>query len=189
MSHMNRNSTDAKGEAIKNALHSLGFSILTISEAAMVARIDEVMEFVNGIRNEFAGNYKWTSEPKEYFLKDLPGKWLYSQMITHDSKIVFVNISSVQNNVVHFHGSYGSREYRGKGLATYHMAYISSLALQDGIEEMEGYWPKHNNGSLILHLRLGWKIDDLRKNGEQLFLTCNAKETLRLCLKQLKLDL
>ena len=154
----------------------------------MEFRIDEIMSLVNGVRTEFANDYKWGPEPKEYYLKEIHNKWEFSYMITHSGTVVFVNISSLQNGNFHFHGTYTRREYRGRNLATYHMAFISDLANKAGLNEMEGYWPKHNNGSLILHLRLGWKIHDLRKNGEQLFLKCRVMETLGLSLKKLEID-
>jgi hypothetical protein len=178
---------DAVSQIIKNELLSRDYSIFSISKTTMAERIDEIMELVNGVRNEYAKDYHWTAETNDYYFKEIPGKWHFSQMITHQNRIVFVNISSLQNDIVHFHGSYTHRNYRGRNLATYHMAFISNLAIEAGVHEMEGYWPKHNNGSLILHLRLGWKIHDLRKNGEQLFLKCNVKDTLGLSLQHLKL--
>lgn len=177
---------DLVGDFVRNRLLLRGYTICSITKPIMHERLHEIMQLVNGVRNEYAKDYHWLAEPEEYFLKDLPGKWEFSQMITINNEVVFVNISSLQNDLIHFHGSYTHSDYRGRQLATYHMAFITNLALMCGAIEMEGYWPKHNNGSLILHLKLGWKIYDLRKNGEQLFLKCNAKQTLELSLRQLK---
>ena len=55
------------------------------------------------------------------------------------------------------------------------MIKIATEGLKDGFEKYEGYWDKHNNGSLILHLKMGFKIEDMRKN-EQLYLVGNLKE-------------
>lgn len=149
-----------------------GFAIKLISEDYMNHRLPEIMNFVNIIREEHGAVYGWQAESKAYFTNGLNRKWDFSFAIEriNTRELCFISFSSVYGDNIHIHCSYANAKYRNMGLAKLHMIKLCQTAIDAGFTHLEGYWPKHNNGSIILHLRMGWQIEDLRKEGNHLFI-------------------
>ena len=163
---------------VDNSLMCRGLCIKPISQLTMQSRLNEIMGFVNSIRVEYNKAYGWKPENKEYFLNPLNQKFKYSLLIENiqTKEICLVNFTSIYINILHTHGTYVSKNYRNQDLAKYHMLKICNMAIANGIQMQEGYWPKHNNGSIILHLKMGWRIEEIRKNGTQLYMKADNKE-------------
>lgn len=156
-------------------LSAAGFTVSSLTESVMVSRLDEVMDFVNSIRGEYGNAYGWKPEPREYFLNGLNRKWEFSYLIEEISskKISFVGLCSVYDNLLHLHCAYAARGQRRIGLGRFFNLKVCQVGIDKGFSEIEGFWPKHNSGSLILFLRMGYQIEDLRKAGTQLLLSAN----------------
>lgn len=137
--------------------------ISVLDELFMNENLNEVMGFVNAVRSEFSTLYNWKTLDRQYFINGLTDKWKYSSIIRDiTGNICLVNFSSLYNgDTVHMHGTYVDPKHRSKGLAKSHMMYFCRLAVKNGIGKMEGYWPKNNSGSILLHLLMGWYIDSI----------------------------
>ena len=164
---------------VDGRLSSSGFRITCLSERAMIDRLDEIMHFVNSIRVEYGERYGWKPEPREYFLNGLDRKWEFSYLIEEAAtrKIAFIGLCSVYDNVLHLHCAYAAVDQRGMGLGRYYNLKTCQTGIEKGFSDIEGYWPKHNNGSLILFLKMGYQIEDLRKSGTQLLLSANLAKS------------
>lgn len=152
---------------IDEKLAEIGFRIVLITEEMMAERIDDFMAFVNGIRNEYSSFYGWKDESREYFLKPLNNKFKFSfAVLNGKDEICFVNFSSVYDKIIHNHCTYARKDTRGFNFAKLHLIKLCQTGLDNGFTHQEGYWPKSNNGSIILFLKMGWQIEDLRNNKE-----------------------
>jgi len=175
---------------VDDELSSNGFRVRQITNEYMTARLDDIMDLVNGTREEYARSYEWKSEPREYFLNGLKRKWDFSFAVELISAgtICFVSLSSVYEDILHIHCAYASEKYRGANLGKLLNIKLCQTGLDGGFSRIEGYWPKKNSGSLILFLRMGWQIEDLRKEGTQLLLIADLTRsrdlTYRLVLKE-----
>lgn len=160
---------------IENKLSTNGFAIRLITQQLLENRLDDIMLFVNSVIHEYSIDYNWQLLEKDYFINPLNQKFKYSFFIERidTSEICFLNFSSMYGEVLHNHCTYAGQKYRGFNLAKYHIVYLCNTALKNNIILQEGYWPKHNNGSIVLFLKMGWKIEDIRKNGTQLFMLAN----------------
>ncbi|MBZ0202745.1 MAG: hypothetical protein IT281_01810 [Ignavibacteria bacterium] len=160
---------------VDDKLAEKGFRIKTITKDLMESRVDDFMNFVNSIRIEYHILYGWNKENKDYFLNPLIDKWKYSFTIL-DSKdeICFVNFSSVYNEIIHNHCTYARQDTRNFNFAKLHIIKLCQTGLDNGFSQQEGYWPKKNKGSIILFLRMGWQIEDLR-NKQELYMTADLK--------------
>jgi hypothetical protein len=153
-----------------------GFRIKTISEDLMKKRTDDFMNFVNGIRVEYNNLYNWSAEPREYFLNGLVDKWKYSfTILNRKDEICFVNFSSVYGDIIHNHCTYARKDTRSFNFAKLHIIKLCQTGLDNGFGFQEGYWPKNNNGSIILFLKMGWQIESIRNN-EQLFMIADLQK-------------
>jgi hypothetical protein len=153
-----------------------GYKISLITEKLMNEKLDDFMNFVNGIRKEYSSLYGWNAESKEYFLNGLCEKWKFSYVITDDNnRISFVNFSSVYNDIIHNHCTYAGKNTRGLNFAKLHIIKLCMTGLDNGFTHQEGYWPKNNNGSIILFLKMGWEIQSIR-NGKELFMIADLKK-------------
>lgn len=142
-----------------------GFKILLITKPVMEERIDEFMNLVNSIRREYRDVYRWTEETKEYFLNGLNEKWKYSYTIVNkNNELLFVNFASLYGDNMHVHCTYTRSDSRNLNLAKIHMVKLCQTGLDNGLIYQEGYFPKNNNGSIILYLRMGWEIQSIRNN-------------------------
>lgn len=163
-------------EFVDNSLSRNGYKILLITEKLMSERIDDFMNFVNGIRKEYSGLYGWAEESKDYFLNGLCDKWKFSYVITdNNNKISFVNFSSVYKDIIHNHCTYAGKNTRGLNFAKLHIVKLCQTGLDNGFKYQEGYWPKNNNGSIILFLKMGWEIQNIR-NDKELFMTADLEK-------------
>lgn len=158
---------------VDDMLAASDFRIRLITKEVMEERLDDFVSFVNGIRTEYSDLYGWSAEPREYFLNALTDKWKYSYFILNNAnEICFIGFSSLYGDRIHHHCSYARSDLRGFNLAKLHMIKLCQTALDSGFTNAQAYWPKTNNGSIILYLKMGWQIDSIRNNKE-LFMTAN----------------
>jgi len=161
---------------VDTKLSENGFRILLITENLMKERLRDFMSFVNGIRMEYRELYKWGEERREYFLNGLNDKWKYSFTVVNDKdELCFVNFSSVYNDIIHNHCTYARKEMRGFNFAKLHIIKLCQTGLDNGFTRQEGYWPKNNNGSIILFLKMGWEIQSVR-NEKELFMIADLEK-------------
>jgi hypothetical protein len=167
-----------------------GYRIIMITEKLLNERLDEISDFVNTVILEHERNYNWETLGNDYFRNPLVEKFSYSYLIESkvNSEICFVNFSSLYDNVLHNHCTYSHKNHRGKNLAKYHLLLLCNSAVKNNIRSQEGYWPKKNNGSIILFLRMGWEIEEIRKNGTQLFMVCDNLKVRDRLRQMLEID-
>jgi hypothetical protein len=161
---------------VDDKLAEKSFKIVLITKELMEKRVDDFMNFVNGIRSEYKDVYDWKKEPKEYFLNEMVDKWKYSfAVLNQKDKICFVNFSSVYGNKIHYHFAYAGKDIRNFNLSKLHIIKLCQVCIENGFSEFEAYWPKNNNKSIILYLKMGWEIQDIRNNKE-IFMTANIEK-------------
>ena len=161
---------------VSDKLMENGFRVLLITQPLMQKRLTDFMNFVNGIRTEYNSLYGWVSESKEYFLNGLNDKWKYSFAIVNErDELCFVNFSSVYGTIIHNHCTYAGKNTRGFNFAKLHIIKLCQTGLDNGFTAQEGFWPKNNNGSIILFLKMGWEIQTIRNNKE-LFMTADLEK-------------
>lgn len=161
---------------VDKKLSENGFRIIRISKELMNRRVDDFMKFVNDIRKEYESVYGWGQETREYFLNPLVDKWNYSFTIMNDKdELCFVNFSSVYDNIIHNHCTYARKDTRNYNFAKLHIIKLCQSGIDNGFTHQEGYWPKHNNGSIILFLKMGWKIESIRNN-QDLFMIADLEK-------------
>ena len=152
------------------------YRIKLVTEQMMKERTDDFMNFVNGIRNEHKDIYGWGTETREYFLNGLTDKWKFSfTIINEKDELCFVNFSSVYGPIIHNHCTFARKDTRGFNFAKLHIIKLCQTGLDHGFTEQEGYWPKNNNRSIILFLKMGWQIESIRKDTE-LFMKANLEK-------------
>jgi hypothetical protein len=161
---------------VDDELAKNSFKIAVITEDLMKNRVDDFMNFVNGVRTEYKKLYGWEAESKEYFLNGLVDKWKYSFTILNaKNEICFVNFSSVYGDIIHNHCTYAGKDSRNFNFAKLHIIRLCQTGLDNGFKFQEGYWPKNNNRSIILFLKMGWQIESIRNN-EQLFMIAELEK-------------
>lgn len=154
-------------EFVSAKLAENGFRIEHITSEMMESRTGDFMDFVNSIRREYSREYGWSEESREYFLNPLKDKFKFSLTILNEKdEICFVNFSSVYDKIIHNHCTYARKDTRSFNFAKLHIIKLCQAGLDAGFTHQEGFWPKTNNGSIILFLRMGWKIDSIRNNKE-----------------------
>jgi hypothetical protein len=150
-----------------------GFKITLITEEFMKKRIDDFMTFINSIRCEYKDLYGWKEESKEYLLNGLNDKWKYSfSVMNEEEELCFVNFSSVYGDIIHNHCTYAKKNFRNFNFAKLHIIKLCQTGIENGFTHQEGYWPKNNNASIILFLKMGWEIQSIR-NDKELFMDAN----------------
>ena len=131
------------------------------------------MKYVNDIRIEHSAAYGWKEVDEQFFLNPMVDKWKFSFVILNKKdEICFLNFSSVYGDIIHNHCTYAGKETRGLNFAKLHIIKLCQAGIDNGFTHQEGYWPKHNNGSIILFLKMGWQIEKIRDNIE-LFMTAD----------------
>jgi hypothetical protein len=156
---------------VNEELAKNGYRILLITEEFLKTRLDDFMRFVNNIRLEYKDLYGWSGENREYFLNGLHDKWKYSYAILNAAdEICFVNFTSVYGDILHTHCSYAKNSKRNFGFAKLHLIKLCQTGLESGFTHLEGFWPKNNNGSIILYLKMGMEIQSMRNNKELLLM-------------------
>ena len=150
---------------VDDELSKNGFNICLITKEFMEQRVNDIMNFVNGIRLEYKDLYGWNTETKEYFLNGLNDKWKYSFIILNaNDKICFLNFSSVYGDIIHNHCTYAGKDTRNYNFAKLQIIKLCQTGLDNGFTHQEGYWPKNNNRSIILFLKMGWQIHSIRND-------------------------
>ncbi len=154
-------------EFIDLELSKAGYKIVTLSQDIMTSRLKDFNKFVNDIFSEYADEYKWKPVDDSFFLNPMNDKWKYSfAILDKDERIHFLNFSSVYDDHIHNHCTFAGKESRGKNFAKFHIIKLCQTGLDNGFTYQEGYWPKNNNGSIILFLKMGWNITHIRNNQE-----------------------
>jgi len=144
-----------------------GYRIKHITQELMESRTDDFMNFVNSIRKEYSAAYGWSEESREYFLNPLNDKFKFSFTVMNENdEICFVNFSSVYDKIIHNHCTYARKDTRSFNFAKLHIIKLCQAGIDAGFTHQEGFWPKTNNGSIILFMRMGWQIDSIRNNKE-----------------------
>ncbi|MCX7878234.1 MAG: hypothetical protein N2510_06270 [Ignavibacteria bacterium] len=150
-------------EFVRDKLSDHQLKIIPITESLIKKRFQDFYNFVNSIRLEYSDLYGWKEEDENYFLNPMVDKWKFSYCITdRNDEICFVNFSSVYGDVIHNHCTYVRSDMRNHNLAKFHMIKLCQTGIDHGFMEQEGYWPKNNNRSIILFLKMGWEIDSIR---------------------------
>lgn len=152
---------------IDESLLNSGFRIVNVTPEMIERRINDFMTFVNGIITEYGDVYQWQPVKETFFLNPMNNKWKFSFVILdNDNNIQFLNFSSIYSDHIHNHCTFAGKSSRGKNFAKYHIIKLCQTGLDEGFTYQEGYWPKNNNGSIILFLKMGWQITHIRDNKE-----------------------
>lgn len=154
-------------EFVDKNLAERGFRILPADEHFVTSRLGDLMTFVNGVISEYALEYKWNTVEEQFFLNPLVNKWKYSFVILNSKdEICFLNFSSVKGPIIHNHCTFARKDTRGYNFAKLQIIKLCQTGIDNGFTHQEGYWPKNNNRSIILFLKMGWEIDNIRNNQE-----------------------
>ncbi|MCX7877353.1 MAG: hypothetical protein N2510_01790 [Ignavibacteria bacterium] len=133
----------------------------------MKKRLNDFLDFVNSVLSEHSEIYNWKTVDENYLLNGLVDKWKYSfTIMDREDRLCFVNFSSVYGDIIHNHCTFAAKSSRGKNFAKLHMIKLCQTGLDNGFTHQEGYWPKNNNRSIILFLKMGWEIKLIRDNVE-----------------------
>ncbi|MBZ0202757.1 MAG: hypothetical protein K8I03_07060 [Ignavibacteria bacterium] len=152
---------------INMGLQQNGNRIVPVTAELMENRLNDFMGFVNGVFAEYAEVYKWKPVDEKFFLNPLKDKWKFSFTILDEKdNIHFLNFSSVYVDHIHNHCTFAGKSSRGKNFAKYHILKLCQAGLDAGFTYQEGYWPKNNNRSIILYLKMGWQITHIRDEQE-----------------------
>jgi hypothetical protein len=152
---------------VDEELHRSGHRIVLVTESLMKERLDDFLDFINSVLSEYSEMYKWKTVDREYLLNGLVDKWKYSFTVLNEKdEICFLNFSSVYGNIIHNHCTFASKNSRGKNFAKLHIIKLCQTGLDNGFTHQEGYWPKNNNRSIILFLKMGWEIHSIRDDQE-----------------------
>jgi hypothetical protein len=158
---------------VDQKLAEKGFRIVHADGEFVNSRVGDLVNFVNEIVTEYGEAYHWKPVGEEFFLNPMVDKWKYSFVILNEKQeICFLNFSSVYGNIIHNHCTFARKETRGLNFAKLHIIKLCQTGIDNGFTHQEGYWPKHNNGSIILFLKMGWQIEKVRDNIE-LFMTAD----------------
>src|SRR5258706_4002954 len=144
---------------VDDNLEKKGFTIHHADENFIASRLRDLMQFVNGIMNEHNKVYGWTPVEEKFFLNPMVDKWKYSFVILNSKQeICFLNFSSVYGVIIHNHCTFARKDTRGLDFAKMQIIKLCQAGIDNGFTHQEGYWPKSNNGSIILFLKMGWQI-------------------------------
>ena len=179
----NLNSTNYH-EFVNIELKKKGFCIKSVTKEYMDSRLNDIMAFVNGILNEYKDAYElWKPKPKEWFLNPLNRKFDFSLVIEDfDGEIALLAFNSI-NNKLHIHFTYVKKKYRSMGLSKLHTIKLSQIGIDRGFQSYEGKADKQNTGSIILLLKMDYKIESMEDNGLISFIG-DLKETLEKTYKE-----
>jgi hypothetical protein len=152
---------------VDDELAKNGFRIINADEIFIKTRLKELVKYVNDIRLEYSDVYGWKGVDEQFFLNPMVDKWKYSFVVLNQKdEICFLNFSSVYGDIIHNHCTYAGKQSRGKNCAKLHIIKLCQTGLDNGFTHQEGYWPKNNNGSIILFLKMGWQIEKIRDDIE-----------------------
>lgn len=152
---------------VDDELAKMGLRIELITLEIMQRDIRKFSEFINNAFAEYYEVYKWRKHANdEYLLNPLTDKFKFSFCIRNRAdELKLVDFASVTDGKINHHLVFTSKDMRGKNLAKYHSIKLCQTALENGYKEQIGYFSKKNNGSIILHLRMGYEISHIREDG------------------------
>ncbi|GEM_PF-1096012 len=173
-------------EFVDRNLEEFGMRIELITEDLMKKNIRKFSKFVNDAFAEYYQQYKWRKYADDnYLLNPLKDKFKFSFCIfDSDEEIRFLNFTSVLDGKLNNHLTFASKNTRRMNLAKYHIIKLCQTGLDCGYEKQVGYWPKINNGSIILYLRMGWEAASIKDDGILIMQADNA-EVIRRAYKLL----
>lgn len=152
---------------IDESLNKIGYRMVNVTSEMINSRLQDFMEFVNGVVSEYGDIYKWKPADEAFFLNPMVDKWKYSfAVLDKEDNINFLNFSSVYDDHIHNHCTFAGKASRGKNFAKFQIVKLCQTGLDNGFTYQEGYWPKNNNGSIILFLKMGWQITHIRNDME-----------------------
>lgn len=166
-------------EFVDKELKKKGFCIKSVTEEYMDSRFYDIMAFVNGVLAEYQDVYElWKPKPKEWFFNPLNRKFDFSLIIEdNNGEIALLAFSSINNNKLHIHFTHVKKKYRSMGLSKLHTLKLSQIGIDQGLQSYEGKADKQNSGSIILLLKMGYKIESMKDNG-LIFFIGDLKETI-----------
>jgi hypothetical protein len=151
-----------------------GFRIVHADAEFVNSHVGELVDFVNEIVTEYGEAYQWKPVDEGFFLNPMVDKWKYSFVILNEKQeICFLNFSSVYGEIIHNHCTFARKGTRGLNFAKLHIIKLCQTGIDNGFTHQEGSWPKHNNGSIILFLKMGWQIEKVRDNKIELSMTAD----------------
>jgi hypothetical protein len=152
---------------VDTELAKLGLRIELITAEIMKRDIRQFSEFINNAFSEYYEIYRWRKHADDdYLLNPLTDKFKFSFCIRDKQEALkLVDFASVTDGKINHHLVFTSKDMRGKNLAKYHAIKLCQTALDNGYREQIGYFSKKNNGSIILHLRMGYEISHIREDG------------------------
>ncbi len=152
---------------VEDQLAKNGFRMIPADEQFIKSRLGETMKFVNDILIEYSADYGWKPLDEQYFLSPMVDKWKYSFVVLNvKDEICFLSFSSVYGSNLHLHCCYAGKDMRGFNFSKHCMIKLCQNGIDNRFTDMDAYWPKHNNGSIILFMKMGWKIESIRDNKE-----------------------
>jgi hypothetical protein len=155
---------------VEYELAKKGFRMVPVDEKFIKTRLEEAMKFVNEILMEYSADYGWKPLEEQYFLSPMVDKWKYSFAVLNEkNEICFLSFSSVYGSTLHLHCCYARKDTRGFNFSKHCMIKLCQNGIDNGFASIDAYWPKHNNGSIILFLKMGWKIENI-VNDKKLFM-------------------
>jgi hypothetical protein len=152
---------------VDEELNKTGKKILLITEKLMKENTRKFSKFINESFEECYDIYKWRKHADDdYLMNPLKDKFKFSFCIfDSDDEINFINFTSVLEGKLNNHFTFAARKTRGMNLAKYHIIKLCQTGLDNGYTSQLGYWPKNNNRSIILYLKLGWQISHINDAG------------------------
>ena len=162
---------------VDDGLSKIGMRIQLVTEDLLRENIRKFSKFINDGYTEYYDAYKWRKHADdEYLMNPLKDKFKFSFCIIDSAdEIRFINFTSVLEEKLNNHFTFASKNTRGMNLAKYHMIKLCQTGLDNSYAYQIGYWPKNNNRSIILYLKLGWQISHIREDGLLIMLADNAK--------------
>jgi len=164
-------------EFVDTELKKLGLRIELITEDIMRRDIRKFSEFINAAFTEYYEVYKWRKHADDdYLLNPLKDKFKFSFCVRNSAnELVLVDFASVLDGKINHHIVFTAKEYRGMNIAKYHSIKLCQTAIESGYKEQIGYFSKKNNGSIILHLKMGYELSHFREDGLLIGYADNAK--------------
>jgi hypothetical protein len=152
---------------VDEELGKLGLRIELITENMMKRDIRKFSKFINDAFSEYYEVYKWRKHADDdYLLNPLKDKFKFSFCILDSAgELRLVDFASVLEGKISHHFVFTSKNSRGMNLAKYHSIKLCQTAIENGYKEQIGYFSKKNNGSIILHLKMGYEISHIREDG------------------------
>jgi GNAT superfamily N-acetyltransferase len=164
-------------EFVDTELKKLGLRIELITEDIMKRDIRKFSEFINAAFAEYYEVYKWRKHADDdYLLNPLIDKFKFSFCIRDsDDNLVLVDFASVVDNRINHNFVFTAKKHRGRNLAKYQFIKLCQTALDNGYREQVRYFSKKNNGSIILHLKMGFEISHIKDDGLLVATADNAR--------------